>query len=157
MTPTSHDAVGAEPPRRARHASRRRRPGLLWIIGSGAFVAAGVLSAMAALDSGPGGEAPGGGPGLDDGRPAMPALIQPDRSGDEDDAQNGGGNAVGRTGTSGSTPDASASPSASTATPTGPPSSSAGATGTPTPTASDGDPYAPGKSGTAPGNKKKQR
>ncbi|MFF9195170.1 hypothetical protein ACF09L_08185 [Streptomyces sp. NPDC014779] len=156
MTPTSHDAVGAEPPRRARHASRRRRPGLLWIIGSGAFVAAGVLSAMAALDSGPGGEAPGG-PGLDDGRPAMPALIQPDRSGDEDDAQDGDGDADGRTGSSGATPGASASPSASTASPTGPPSSSAGATGTPTPTASVDSGYAPGKSGTAPGNKKKQR
>ncbi|MFF8603680.1 hypothetical protein ACF065_30115 [Streptomyces sp. NPDC015232] len=155
MTPTSHDAGGVEPPRRARHASRRRRPGLLWIIGSGAFVAAGVLSAMAALDSGPGGEAPGGGPGLDDGRPAMPALIQPDRSGDEDDARDG--DADGRSGASGNTPDASASPSASTTSPTGLPSSSAGATGTPTPTASEGDPYAPGKSGTAPGNKKKQR
>ncbi|MCX2184979.1 hypothetical protein KV205_31290 [Streptomyces sp. SKN60] len=160
MTPTSHDAGGAEPPRRARHASKRRGPGPLWILGSGALVAAGVLSAMAALDSGPGGAAPRGGPAVDDGRPGMPALIQPDRSGAGDDSGDGNGDGDGdgdgRSASPGATSSGSASPSVGTASPTGP-TPSAGATGAPTPTASGGASYFPGKSGVAPGAKKKQR
>ncbi|WP_370414630.1 hypothetical protein [Streptomyces fradiae] len=154
MTPTSYDAGGAEPPRRARHASKRRGPGPLWILGSGALVAAGVLSAMAALDSGPGGTGPRGGPAVDEGRPGMPALIQPDRSGAGDDSGDGDGD--GRSASPGATSSGSASPSAGTASPTGP-TPSAGATGAPTPTASGGASYFPGKSGAAPGTKKKQR
>ncbi|MFG3346588.1 hypothetical protein ACGF1Z_16170 [Streptomyces sp. NPDC048018] len=142
---SQYDTGGAEPPRsRRRHASKRRGPGPLWTIGSGAVVVIGVLAAMTSLDSGPAGPAPA----VDEGHPGMPALIQRDEGAPDGDGESPG-------------PTASAHPArpsgaASTApAPTAAAPAAATSTGA-TPTTSP-SPQHPGRSGSAPGAKKKQR
>ncbi|MFI8825975.1 hypothetical protein [Streptomyces sp. NPDC053431] len=139
-----YDTGDAEPPRaRRRHAPKRRGPGPLWMIGSGVVVLAGVLAAVTALDSGPAGRAPA----VDGGQPGMPALIQRDGSSDQDSAgaEESGGPTAPSTQPSGATGTASATTSATA-------SASATATAaTATPSAER-----PGKSGIAPGKKKRE-
>ncbi|MFD0370365.1 hypothetical protein [Streptomyces sp. NPDC059071] len=149
----SPNETGAEPSRR-RHASKRRGPGPLWIIGSGAVVVCGVLAAFAALDGGP--ASGGGGLGPDESRPGMPALIQRDAgsSGEDDD---------GSPGADPSASGGSASPSATasgTADPSASPTPSGGAS-RPAPAASGSGTASPsgrpGYSDQAPGIQKKPR
>ncbi|MFB9555513.1 hypothetical protein [Streptomyces roseoviridis] len=149
---SQYNAGGAEPPRRRRHATGRRGPGPLWMIGSGAVVVIGVLAAVTALDSGPAGRAPA----VDDGHPGMPALIQPD-AGATDDETSGTPTAPAN---SPSRP-ASGSPTATPATPAASATSGAApARTTPSATPSAGTTGSgqhPGKSGSAPGVAKKPR
>ncbi|MFF6773646.1 hypothetical protein ACFY8W_08780 [Streptomyces sp. NPDC012637] len=148
-----NETGGAEPSRRRRHASKRRGPGPLWIAGSGAVVACGVLAAFAALDGGP--VSGGGGPGPDEGRPGMPALIQRD-------AGSSGGDGDGGPTADPSASGGSASPSATagTAGPSAGPTPSGGAT-SPGPAPSGSGTASPsgrpGYSDQAPGIQKKPR
>ncbi|MFI8961140.1 hypothetical protein ACIGO8_03410 [Streptomyces sp. NPDC053493] len=149
---SQYDTGGSEPPRRRRRHASGRRPGPLWMIGSGAVVLLGVLAAVTALDSGPAGRAPA----LDDGHPGMPALIQPGPGGDDGSAD-GPATPGGRP--SGSASGPAPADGSATATPSGPasaaPSAPAG-TASPSPTAgSSADPGHPGKSGSAPGKVRK--
>ncbi|MEV5973874.1 hypothetical protein [Streptomyces sp. NPDC051921] len=147
---SQYDTGGAELPRsHRRHASKRRGPGPLWMVGSGAVVVIGVLAAVAGLDSGPAGRSPA----VDDGHPGMPALIQRDEGatdGASEEASGGGGDSGGPAPST-----HPAGPSGSATAPTAP-----ATTGTATP---GGEPTAtsegqhPGRSGSAPGNQKKPR
>ncbi|MFB7867668.1 hypothetical protein [Streptomyces sp. NPDC056069] len=143
---SQYDTGGAEPPRsRRRHASKRRGPGPLWMIGSGAVVVVGVLAAMTSLDSGPAGRAPA----VNDGHPGMPSLIQRDEGAADGHAESAPPSA----------PAHPARPSGAAGTapvPTAPAPSTA-ASGGPAPTTTPTWQQYPGKSGSAPGAKKKPR
>ncbi|MFF5974125.1 hypothetical protein ACFY7C_21640 [Streptomyces sp. NPDC012769] len=149
---SQYETGGAEPPRRRRHATKRRGPGPLWMIGSGAVVVVGVLAAVTALDSGPAGRAPA----VDDGHPGMPALIRPE-AGAGDGADDGTPTSAvvdpSRSASGSPTAQVTPTPTATTgpsgATPSGTPS-----TGT---TGATGSAQHPGKSGSAPGVTKKPR
>ncbi|MFI8288971.1 hypothetical protein ACIGBL_07465 [Streptomyces sp. NPDC085614] len=149
---------GARRPR-GRHASTRRGPGLPWVLGGGAVVGLGLLGAFV---SGAFRSAPADGAAIPDGdRGGAPALIQPDVSGNGDDASDSGSVDGSGTGTPGTGATASSSAPASTtpkATATasalaGPGTTNASATATAT-ADSDGR---PGKSGVAPGATKRPK
>lgn len=163
---SQYDTGGGEPPRRRRgegreqgretgrergrrrHATKRRGPGPLWVIGSGAVVAVGVLAAVGSLGSGPAPRPPA----VDDGgRPGMPALIKQDRApspGKEPGTATPSAPPPGATGTA---RPATARPSATAAVPSSPAAVPPGATATAPAT------QYPGKSGSAPGIRKKRR
>ncbi|MER7518527.1 hypothetical protein [Streptomyces sp. NPDC126499] len=144
-------AGAAEPPRRRRHATKRRGPGPLWMIGSGAVVVVGVLAAVTALDSGPAGRAPA----VDDGHPGMPALIQPDAGTPDEEAS--GTPAAPAPGPSRRASGSPTAAPAATATATSGPTPTGTAPSGPRATATAGSDQHPGKSGSAPGVAKKPR
>ncbi|MFJ9827598.1 hypothetical protein ACIRSU_25025 [Streptomyces sp. NPDC101160] len=151
------ETEGAEPPRRTRrrHAPKRRGPGPLWMIGSAAIVVIGVLAAVTSLDSGP---VRRPGPAVDGGQPGMPALIQQDHgdggegSGQDDGQGDAAGAVISPSATATATPSGTA-----TASPSAPATAKGGTTASPSAPAPSSTTGRPGRSGSAPGNKKKQR